>query len=217
MKPKLILFDMDGTLTDSGLGIMNSAQHALKKYGKEVDDLSELTCFIGPPLPKQFEIFCGFSEEESMRAVSYFREYYVEKGIYENSVYDGIRELLQMLKDAGFKLAVATSKPENLALVVTEYFDLTKYFDFIGGSLMSGKRTVKAEVISHVLSQFKDIDKEEVIMVGDTHYDVIGAKELGLHSIGVLYGYGREEDIKNAGPDYIASTPADVGNYILSK
>ena len=217
MKPKLILFDMDGTLTNSGQGIVNSAQYALRKYGKEVEDLSELTCFIGPPLPKQFEIFCGFSEEESLRAVSYFREYYVEKGIYENSVYDGIRELLTTLRDAGFKLAVATSKPEKLALVVTEYFDLTKYFDFVGGSLMSGGRTVKAEVIAHVLSKFEDIDKDEVVMIGDTHYDVIGAKEIGLHSIGVLYGYGKKEDIENAHPDYIAKTPAEIGEYLLSK
>ena len=214
MNIKTILFDLDGTLTDSGPGIMNSVQHALKKYGMEVENIDRLRGFVGPPLAKQFQEFCGFSEEESLNAVQHFREYYVDKGIFENRVYEGIPEVLKKLKEAGYQLAVATSKPEHLAHIVMEHFHLNDYFDFIGGSYMDLTRTKKEEVIEYVLKECKVKDRDSVLMVGDTSYDMIGAKLSGVHSMGVEYGYGKKEELIDAGAELIANTPEEIWNVL---
>lgn len=214
MTIKTVLFDLDGTLTDSGPGIMNSVQHALKKYGMEVDDISELRSFVGPPLAKQFELFCGFSEEESKQAVEHFREYYVDKGIFENSVYEGIPEVLKTLKKKGYQLLVATSKPEHLAHIVLDHFQLSQYFDFIGGSYMDLTRTKKSEVIEYVLEQCNCTEREQILMIGDTSYDMIGAKQAGVHSMGVEYGYGTKEELVNAGAELLAKTPKDILDFL---
>ena len=200
MEIKTVLFDLDGTLTDSGPGIMAGVQYALNKYGMEVDDFSRLRCFIGPPLKEQFQKFCGFSDEEGVRAVEYYREYYRDKGIFENEVYDGISELLRELKGAGLKVIMATSKPEAFAVTIAEHFGISRYFDFIGGSLMDGRRTKKSEVIEYVLDAAG-----------------MGAKEAGVHSLGVLYGYGSREELAAAGADFLAEKPEDVLRYIAGK
>ena len=214
MEIKTILFDLDGTLTDSGIGIMNSVEYALKKYDIEVADRSQLRCFIGPPLAKQFEKFCGISEEESYRAVGYYREYYSDKGIFENEVYEGIPELLKSLKKAGKQVAMATSKPEKFAKMIAEHFQLDQYFDFIGGSLMDGGRTNKAEVIEYVLEACNVTDRESVLMIGDRDYDIIGAKDAKVHSMGVLFGYGTQEELEGAGADFIVKTPFEAMDLI---
>lgn len=214
MEIKTVLFDLDGTLTDSGPGIINSVQYALKQYGMQVDDLSRLRCFIGPPLHKQFQEFCGFSEEESKRAVERYREYYSVTGLFENEVYGGIPELLSAIRKEGLKAAMATSKPEKYAKQIADHFGLTSYFDFIGGSMMDGERTKKAEVIEYVLESCHIKDRSTVLMIGDREHDIIGAKETKIHSVGVLYGYGTLEELKKAGADYIVKAPADILDII---
>lgn len=217
MEVNTVLFDLDGTLTNSGPGIMNSVQYALKRFGMETDDLSKLRCFIGPPLQQQFHDFCGFSEQESVQAVEYYREYYVGKGIYENEVYQGIPELLAELKNAGKKIIMATSKPEKFARIIAEHFKIDQYFDFIAGALMDDKRTKKKEVIEYALDSCGIADKGAVLMIGDRNYDIIGARQAGVHSMAVLYGYGTRQELEEAKPDLMAASPKDVGDCILNK
>lgn len=215
MEIKTVLFDLDGTLTDSGPGIIAGVQYALKKYGLEVDDLSSLRCFIGPPLKEQFQKFCGFSEAEGVQAVEYYREYYRDRGIFENEVYEGIPELLRELKAAKMTVIMATSKPETFAVTIAEHFGISRYFDFIGGSLMDGRRTRKSEVIDYVLDAAKVKDRSTVLMIGDRDYDILGAKEAGVHSMGVLYGYGPREELEAAGADFLVEKPLDALAYLL--
>ena len=183
-----ILFDLDGTLTDPMMGITKSVQYALKKHGIIEEDLWNLTKFIGPPLMDSFKRYYGFSEEEARQAVVDYREYFAPTGKFENVVYNGIPEMLQALKEQGFVLAVATSKPEVFAKDILVHFDLEQYFDFVGGALLTG-RTDKAEVIAYVL-EYLGVEKQNVIMVGDREHDIIGAAKNQLDSVGVLYGYG---------------------------
>ena len=156
---KNILFDLDGTLTDPGVGITNSVAHALRKYGITVDDNRELFKFIGPPLHESFEAYYGFSKDEAFTAVEYYREYYRDRGIFENLLYDGIPDLLKFLHSRGHILAVATSKPEIFAKQILDHFTLGKYFTCITGSNLDGTRTKKAEVIDYALSSCGIHDK----------------------------------------------------------
>ncbi len=206
----VILFDLDGTLTDPGLGITNSVMHALKKYGIEVADRSELYKFIGPPLTESFEKYYGFSSEGAKQAVEDYREYYRDKGLYENTVYDGVEALLKTLSEKGKTLIVATSKPEIFAKEVLRHFELDKYFKYIAGGNLDGTRTVKAEVIEYALKTCGIKADENVVMVGDRMHDIIGAKTVGIDSIGVLFGYGSREELENAGATYIAETVEDI-------
>lgn len=209
-----ILFDLDGTLTDPGIGITNSVMHALRKYGIEVADRTELYKFIGPPLIESFEKYYGFSHEEAVKSVDYYREYYRDKGIYENSVYDGIENLLAALYKEGKKIILATSKPELFAKQILRHFDLEKYFLFAAGSTMDETRTNKAEVIEYALSECGITDKSSVVMIGDREHDIIGANKNGIDSIGVLFGYGSREELEAAGATYIAETVGEIINYI---
>lgn len=213
-KYNVILFDLDGTLTDPGIGITNSVMHALRKYGIEVEDRASLYSFIGPPLIDSFERFYGFSREEAVKSVDYYREYYRDKGIYENTVYNGIEELLKRLTEKEKKIILATSKPEPFAKEILRYFSLEKYFFFVAGSTMSETRTNKADVIEYALSECGISDKSSVVMVGDREHDIIGADKNGIDSIGVLFGYGSREELENAGATYIAETVEDIINYI---
>ena len=213
---KYILFDLDGTLTDPGLGITNAVKHALKKFNIEVPDRSELYKFIGPPLLESFQKYYGMSEEESQMALQYYREYFKPYGLYENMVYDGIEELLVTLKAQGKKLILATSKPEPFAVEILRHFGLDKYFDFIAGATMDEKRVRKADVIAYALESCGITDLPSAIMIGDREHDILGAKEVGLESIGVLYGYGDLEELENAGATYIVKTPMNVLG-VLSK
>jgi len=212
---KYILFDLDGTLTDPGIGITNSVMYALKKFGIEVDDRASLYKFIGPPLLESFQKFYGFSKEDSELGLKYYREYFKPKGLYENKVYEGIESLLQELKKKGKKLLIATSKPEEFAIEILKHFHLLDYFDFVAGASMDEKRVKKADVITYALESYGITDKSSVIMVGDREHDVLGAKENELKSIGVLYGYGDYEELVHAGADYIAQNPEDILQIVL--
>lgn len=213
-KYDVVLFDLDGTLTDPGMGITNSVMHALKKYGIEVEDRKTLYKFIGPPLIESFEKYYGFSHEEAVKSVDYYREYYRDRGIYENTVYDGIENLLAYLSENGKKIILATSKPEPFAKEILRHFGLDKYFLFAAGSTMSETRTNKAEVIEYALAECSITDKSTVVMVGDREHDIIGANKNSVDSIGVLFGYGSREELEAAGATYIAETVEDILRYI---
>lgn len=205
-----ILFDLDGTLTDPGLGITNSVAYALKKWGIEVEDRTTLYPFIGPPLMYSFQTFYGFSAEQSERAVEYYREYFREKGMLENEVYEGVEEMLKSLKSAGKRLIIATSKPEEFAVKILEHFGLAQYFEYIAGATMDAGRNKKGDVIAYALKSCGITDLSGVVMVGDREHDVLGAKENGLDSIGVLFGYGSREELEAAGATYVAETVGDI-------
>ncbi len=212
---QVALFDLDGTLTDPGVGITNSVAHALKKFGINVDDPTELYKFIGPPLWDSFENYYGFSKEEAKTAVEYYREYYRDKGIFENMVYDGIETLLESLQSAGKNLIVASSKPEVFARQIMEHFGLSKYFKYIAGGNLDGTRTKKDEVIEYALEANEIYDKSKVVMIGDREHDVIGAKKIGIDSIGVLFGYGSREELEHVQATFIAEKVEDIQNIIL--
>lgn len=214
---RTVLFDLDGTITDSGTGIMNAIRYAVRERGLEEPDETVLRSFIGPPLKEQFRKVFHLSEAEGSRIVGLYREYYGEKGIFENRVYDGVPEMLDMLKKDGIRILMATSKPENYARIIAEHFDFAKYFDFIGGACMDGTRTVKEEVIEYVLNacRISEEEREFAVMVGDRSHDMTGALKCGLHSIGVLYGYGSREELESAGAERIAETPETAAKMIL--
>jgi phosphoglycolate phosphatase len=210
-----ILIDLDGTITNPKEGITKSVQYALRAMNIYIDDLDKLTKHIGPPLRKGFMEYYGFSEEEAEIAILKYREYYREKGIHQNELYDGMEGLLTKLKQAGKNLIVATSKPEELAFKVLESFRLEHYFDDICGATFTDKRETKDEVIRYALEKNDITNLDRVVMVGDRKYDILGAKALGIASIGVLYGFGSEEELKDAGADHIALTVDDVYDIII--
>ncbi len=209
-----ILFDLDGTLTDSGRGITNSVAYALNKSGIKFESKDELKCFIGPPLIKMFMQKFGVNENDAKDLVRLYREYYSTNGIYENDLYDGIGELLFSLSKAEKKLILATSKPENFAVKILEHFDIAKYFSHICGATMDEKRTEKDDVIEYALSSAKISVLSDVVMVGDREYDILGAKKFGIDSIGVLYGYGSREELEKAGATYVAEKVKDILTFI---
>lgn len=209
-----LLFDLDGTLTDPGEGITNSVMHALGKWGIEVKDRRELYSFIGPPLSVSFKKFYGFSEDDALKCVEYYREYFRNKGIFENKLYDGIESLLGELKKSGKILILATSKPEIFAKRILDHFDLTKYFDFVAGASMDESRNKKADVIRYALDLAQITDLSRAIMIGDRDQDILGAKATGLDSLGVLYGYGDREELEGAGATYIAETVEDILSFV---
>ncbi len=204
MRYDVILFDLDGTLTDPGLGITNSAKYALERFGVHIEDNRQLYPFVGPPLIDSFMKFYGFSGEQAQTAVVYFREYFRDKGIFENVPYAGVKELLSDLKAAGKTLVVATSKPEVFAKLILDHFDMTAYFTFIAGANLDETRTAKSEVIEYALENIPPVDLSRCVMVGDREHDIFGAKTFGMDSIGVLYGYGSREEFERAGATRIA-------------
>lgn len=208
MKQKHILFDLDGTLTDPMMGITKSVRYALNYYGIEVNDLNDLLPFIGPPLRDSFQEYYGFDEAKANEAVEKYREYYKNDGIFDNKVYRGMKECLQTLKDNGKKLYVATSKPEFFAKQIIDHFSLSEYFEYIGGSEFNS-REKKAEVIEYVLKT-NQIDNDDVIMVGDRKHDIIGAHENKIPCIGVLYGYGTEDELKQYQADYLVASVEEL-------
>ena len=206
----VFLFDLDGTLTDSSVGITKSVIYALIKYGIEEEDQKKLYAFIGPPLTESFQKFYGFSAEQSIEAVEYYREYYREIGIFENKVYEGMKETLRQLKEKGKRLMVATSKPEPFARRIIRHFGLASYFEYVAGMELDGGRGTKAEVIAYALQSCGIDDRGKTVMVGDREHDVIGAKKEGLDCIGVLYGFGSREELEKAGADWIIEKPEEL-------
>lgn len=214
MMYKYILFDLDGTLTDPGLGITNSFMYALKKFNISVDDRASLYKFIGPPLRDSFETFYGFSREQSEIAVQYYREYFQKQGLYENEVYAGIPDVLTQLKEEGKTLILATSKLELFAIKILKHFNLYTHFSFIAGATMDDFRNKKGDIIKYALDNCSISEKTSALMIGDRKHDIIGARENGLDSLGVLYGYGSYDELNEAGATFIANAPADILKYV---
>ncbi len=212
----VILFDLDGTITDSKPGIVNSILYALKSFDMYEENLDKLDAFIGPPLTMSFKEFYGFNDDKAMLAVTKYREYYKDKGIYENTLYDGIAFTIETLYNNSKKLILATSKPTVFAKEVLKNHCIDQYFESINGSNLDGTRVDKTEVIEYTLRNIKSIDKNKIIMVGDRKYDVMGAKKHHIDSVGVLYGYGSLDEITASAPTYIVKSPEELLS-ILSK
>lgn len=204
---KTILFDLDGTLTDSGEGIINCAALALEHFGLPVPDREAMRVFVGPPLHETFVRF-GVPAERTEEAISVYRSRYVPIGKFENAPYPGIQELLEHLKDQGHRLFVATSKPENMSVEILEKFGMAHYFEAICGASMDQSRSTKEAVIAYLLERNGSADN--MIMVGDTKFDVLGAKAHGIPTIGVAWGYGETEDMRSAGAIAIAETMEEL-------
>ncbi|MBR6521946.1 MAG: HAD family hydrolase [Oscillospiraceae bacterium] len=213
---KYILFDLDGTVTDPETGITLSVAYALKHFGIEVEDVRSLRKFIGPPLHDSFIEFYGFSREKAFEAVEKYRERFAETGIFENEPYAGMHELLADLKDAGYTLAIASSKPEVFTKRIIEHFGFSPYFTHVCGSELNGDRTNKAEVITYALGKLGSPAPKNVVMIGDRHHDIVGAKNNGLTSVGVLYGFGDEAELRDAGADYIAASVSEIASIIAN-
>lgn len=212
MKYEYALFDLDGTLTESAPGITNAAAYALKAFGVETEP-PELEFFVGPPLHGSF-MRCGLSDAQAREAISVYREYYVAKGMFENLPYEGIADALRRLKEAGVTLIVATSKPEPFAVRILERFGLAEFFAVIAGSTLDETRSAKRDVIEYALASAGVSDRSKTVMIGDRSYDIEGAKQTGLASMGVLYGYGSADEFADA--DHIAETPADIADILLA-
>jgi phosphoglycolate phosphatase len=207
----VVLFDLDGTLTDSGLGVGNGVLYTLEKMGYPKPSDAELRKYLGPPLWTSFQDYAGMPESDTPEAVRLYREYYNETGAYENSVYSGIPELLAKLVSDGKRLAVATSKVDYAAVNILQHFSLDHFFDVIAGSDETGElRGTKALVIEHALAELRMCDGTSIVMIGDREHDILGAKEHGLPGIGVLYGYGDLAELESAGAVAIVSDVADL-------
>ena len=212
---RTVFFDLDGTLTESGIGITRSVAYALKKYGIMETNQSKLDLFIGPPLIDSFMKHYGFSKEQAVEAVAHYREYYAVTGIFENRVYDGVPEMLQALKEAGTTCVLATSKPEHYALQILDHFGLSGCFSFVAGATMDEKRTNKTDVLSYAMKKAGCEPGPSAVMVGDRKHDVLGARQNGLGCIGVLYGYGSREELTAAGALALAETPQELTKLLL--
>lgn len=215
MKYKNILFDLDGVISDNSEGITNGVRRVINHFCLREQTHEELLRFIGPPLIDSFCNYLGLSKAEAELGVRIYREYYKDRGIFENVMYAGIPEMLERLKRSKLQLYLATSKPEKFARRICERFGIAKYFTYIGGATLDGNRTKKSDVIRYVL-ECQKITASESIMVGDRHYDVEGAAECSLPCIGVLYGFGSCEELAKAGCNLFAETPFELGECLLS-
>lgn len=215
---KYLLFDLDGTLTDPKVGITTCVQYALRDFGIEEPDLEKLEPFIGPPLRESFQKLYGFSPKQAEAAVAKYRERFQDTGIFENEVYDGIPQMLRTLQSKGMHLAVASSKPEVFVKRILEHFRIDKYFEVVVGSELDGTRDRKEEVVREALKRMsgdQPVPLEEVYMIGDRSYDVEGADALGVESVGVTYGYGSMEELKEAKADYIVRSVEELQKFLL--
>ena len=206
-----LFFDLDGTLTDSALGILRTAAYALRHFGIQVDDLGVLHPFVGPPLEDSFKEFYGFTDMQAREAVEIYRGRYEVIGVHENAPYPGVHDCLRTLKAQGFRLVLATSKPEKTARVVLDEFRLAGYFDFVCGRDAEGRLHTKADVIRQIFGHLGvDVKVEDAVMIGDRKYDILGAREVGMDSIGALWGYGSREELAGAGATWLAEDYADL-------
>ncbi len=212
---KYVLFDLDGTLTDPVTGITNSVMYALDKFGITVTDRTELYKFIGPPLVDSFMEFYGFTKADAEKALAYYREYFSVKGIYENEIYSGIKELLETLSESGKKIILATSKPEKYAKEILKYFAIDNFFHFIAAATMDEKRNTKDAVIEYAIKECGITDTASAVMIGDRKFDISGGKKFGLHTIGVTYGYGSFEEITTANPTFIAESVEKLNHFLV--
>lgn len=211
-----LLFDLDGTLTNPQEGITKCVQHALRAFGIEEPDLEKLIPFIGPPLIQSFMEFYNMSEEDARKAVAVYRERFGTVGLFENFPYPGIADMLAELKAQGKILAVASSKPTIYVLRILEKFELAPYFDVIEGSNLDGTRVDKKEVIAEVLSQLDNPSADDLLMIGDRKFDVIGAREMGFGCVGVRFGFAAPDELEQSGAIYIADTVRDLHRYLIN-
>ena len=217
-KYNYILLDLDGTMTDSSEGITKSVSYALSKYGISVSSLSDLNCFIGPPINKSFMKYYGFDEKKAEQAILYYRENFTKEGIYQNKLYEGIYSLLEKLKKNGKKLYVATSKPSVFTEIVLKHFNIYEFFDGVCGANLDGSRIEKNEIIKYILDNQIENSKNllnEIVMVGDTRYDVLGAQNNNINSIAVTYGFGFVEGFENCSPTYMAGSVRELEEILL--
>ncbi|MBE6712314.1 MAG: HAD family hydrolase [Ruminococcaceae bacterium] len=207
---KNCFFDLDGTLTDSAEGIINSVLYALSTYGIEEKDRAALTSFVGPPLGDSFMKRYGFSEEQAEEAIRRFRVRFTSIGIFENALYEGVDGMLASLKEKGVRVILATSKPETFARRILEHFGIARYFDFICGANLEEKSRVEKEDVLLYALETSGADPKESCMIGDRRYDVTAGKKLGLSTVGVLYGYGTREELEESGADLICETVEEL-------
>ncbi len=215
MKYRNILFDLDGTLTDSGPGIIACIQYMLEHYGLPVPPAEELRVCVGPPLVDSFTRLFGFTEEKAHEAVGVYRERYIPIGMFENSVYEGIPSLLKGLYEAGARLYIATSKPTEMARQILMHFGLDGYFTQICGASMDERLTAKDDIIEDLLRRLSlsEEEKAATCMVGDRKYDIFGGQKFGLDTVGVRYGYCEENELEEAGATYVFSTAAQLLDF----
>lgn len=212
---KYLLFDLDGTITDSETGITRCVEYALNYFGIQVNDMRELSPFIGPPLLDSFKDFYHFTDEQAIIATAKYRERYTDKGIFENELYPGIKELLADAQRKDKTVILATSKPEIFAKRILAYFELNSYFSFVAGSGLDGSLHTKTDVINHILQSNNITELSTVVMIGDRKHDIIGAKNVGIDSIGVLYGFGDYKELSEAGATYIVEDITALRKLLL--
>lgn len=214
---KYLLFDLDGTLTDSEEGILNCVRYGLESCGFPVPEYEVLRAFIGPPLLYSYTKFCGLDVLDAEKAILKYRQRYSESGIYENRLYDGIKDLLFDLKKAGYKIALATSKPEVFALRIIDYFGIAGAFDAAAGSTIGDEDQTKADMIRLAMERLmlNDSDKPYVLMIGDRKHDIIGAHECGIDVLGVHYGFAPKGELEEYGADIIAESVSDLREILL--
>lgn len=215
----ILLFDLDGTLTDPKEGITKCVEYALNAYGIQVESLDDLMCFIGPPLVDSFQMFYGFDKQKAENAVEKYRERFKDIGIFENKIYAGVIELLDSCKKAGKTICLATSKPEVFAVRILDKYGMAEYFDEAVGSTLDGSINAKHEVIEEAfrrLNIHSEEDKARVLMIGDRKHDILGAKRMGIESVGVRFGYAEEGELEAAGADYIVDTVTDLEKLCLN-
>lgn len=213
MRYKSLLFDLDGTVTDSSEGIINSIIYAMNKMNYKIEDKSVLKKFIGPPLMDSYKKYFGFSDEEAELGLQIYREYFTEKGMYENRLYDGMEQLLKDLSAAGYDLILATSKPEEHARIILDYFGISQYFSYAAGCPMDENGFTKVDVIKYAMKHAKAKEKSRIVMIGDTQFDILGAAECRIDSIAVLYGMGEPEELKDA--TYTANNIEELRKILL--
>lgn len=216
-KPDIVLFDLDGTLTDAAPGIVNGMRIVFDHFDIEQPDETTMRTHLGPPLAVTWREHYNFTDEQVTQALAIYREYYHDVGMFENEVFDGIPELLTSLNDDDITLATATSKPDFSATRIIEHFGLADHFAFIGAANLEGTRDSKALVVGHTLEQLDaNAATHRILMVGDRHHDVHGAREHGIDTIGVLWGYGDAEELTDAGARQLAETPTQLHGILLS-
>lgn len=209
-----IIFDLDGTVIDSGPGVTHAVQFSLAKMGITVEDASSLKHFIGPPLYDSFQRYYGFDKTQQDRAIEYYRDYYEKKGVHENSLYDGIITVLETLKERNKFVALATSKPKNYAEQILSELKISPYFDLVCGASLDHSMREKIEILGDCI-QKSGKEKSGMVMVGDRHFDVEGAQFHQIDSIGVLFGFGDLAEMEECKPTYIAPQPGDILKVVL--
>lgn len=216
-KYKYLLFDMDGTITDSYDAVTRSFIYALEYYGIKVKEGERLDFILGPPLRQSFENHYGFTPEKAVEATEKYRERYQKYFLKEHKIFDGVKNLLSDLNKCGFKNILATSKPEVSARKILEHFNLNKYFYYISGASLDSSRDTKEKVLEHIFDELKIPDKSKAIMIGDRKYDMMGAKHMNIDALGVTYGYGTRQELEAYNPVYIADNCKQIYDFLTKK